>query len=85
MKSISSSEDEQCPFKFNFDPVTFSVGDTVSYRVSDQFGDMPFVGTILEVSETYIFISPNDPEDPSRRMRATRTSRPEVSIHEALS
>ena len=30
--------DEACPFKFNFDPGTFKVGDLVSYRVPDAFG-----------------------------------------------
>ena len=29
--------EETCPFQFNFDPTTFKVGDTVSYRVPEQF------------------------------------------------
>lgn len=76
--------EEKCPFEFNFDPQTFKVGDVVSYRVSERFGDMPFVGTILSVAEDFIEITANDPTDPDRRMRATRTSRPVVSAQEAL-
>ena len=56
----------------------------MSYRVSERFGDMPFVGTLLEVAHDHVVISPNDPADPDRRMRGTRTSRPEVSAMEAL-
>ena len=75
---------EQCPFEFNFEPATFKVGDQVSYRVSERFGDMPFVGTLVAVEEDYVLISPNDSADPDRRMRGTRTSRPEVSAQQAL-
>jgi hypothetical protein len=75
---------ETCPFDFNFDPATFKPGDYVSYRVPERFGDMPFVGTILAVFHDYIEISPNDPSDPDRRMKATRESRPVVSAKEAL-
>ncbi|HET8710692.1 MAG TPA: hypothetical protein VFM32_04910 [Spongiibacteraceae bacterium] len=78
------NKDEKCPFEFNFDPTTFKVGDMVSYRVSERFADMPFVGTLLEVHDDYVVISPNDPGDPDRRMRGTRESRPEVSAAEAL-
>jgi len=56
----------------------------VSYRVSERFGDMPFVGTLVAVEEDYVLISPNDSADPDRRMRGTRTSRPEVSAQQAL-
>jgi hypothetical protein len=77
-------EGEKCPFEFNFDPATFKAGDTVSYRVPESFGDMPFVGTILAVYEDYVEISANDPSDPDRRMRGTRDSRPVVSAKEAL-
>jgi len=73
-----------CPFAFNFDPATFKPGDLVSYRVSERFGDMPFLGTVLAVEADHVLISPNDPADPDRRMRGTRTSRPEVSAKEAL-
>jgi hypothetical protein len=76
--------EEKCPFEFNFDPQTFKVGDSVSYRVPEKFGDMPFVGTILAVHEEWIEISPNDATEPDRRMRGTRTSRPIVSEKEAL-
>jgi len=76
--------EEKCPFEFNFDPHTFKVGDTVSYRVPEQFADMPFVGTILAVHDDWIEISPNDPTDPDRRMRGTRVSRPIVSAKDAV-
>jgi hypothetical protein len=75
---------ETCPIEFNFDPTTFKPGDQVSYRIPEQFGDMPFVGTILAVYDDYVEISPNDPSDPDRRMKGTRTSRPVVSAKEAL-
>ncbi len=83
MQDMGSS-DEKCPFAFNFDPATFKVGDMVSYRVTERFGEMPFVGTLLEVHADYVVISPNDPTDPDRRMRGTRASRPEVSTAEAI-
>ena len=76
---------EQCPFDFNFDPQTFKVGDYVSYRVPDRFGDMPFMGKILAVYEDYVEISPEDPSQPDKRMRGTRVSRPVVSAEDALS
>lgn len=76
--------EEKCPFEFNFDPQTFKVGDVVSYRIPERFGDMPFVGTILSVDTDFIEITANDPTDPDRRMRATKASRPVVSAKEAL-
>jgi hypothetical protein len=76
--------EEKCPFEFNFDPQTFKVGDSVSYRIPEKFGDMPFVGTILAVYEDWVEISPNDETEPDRRMRGTRTSRPIVSEKDAL-
>jgi len=76
--------DEKCPFEFNFNPATFKPGDTVSYRVPEEFGDFPFVGTIVAVHDDYIEISANDPTEPGKVMRATRASRPEVSKAEAL-
>ena len=84
MKSEQTTESDNCPFEFNFDPDTFKVGDTVSYRVPESFADMPFVGTLLEIGDDYVLISPNDPTDPDRRMRGTRESRPVVSTKEAL-
>jgi hypothetical protein len=45
---------------------------------------MPFVGTLLEVHEDHVVISPNDPQDRDRRMRGTRESRPDVSAADAL-
>ena len=70
--------DESCPFEFNFDPATFKVGDTVSYRVTGSLADFPFVGTLLEVHDDHVVIG-GDPNDPNSRMRATRESRPVVA------
>lgn len=86
MQSFSSptAPGEACPFSFNFDQATFKVGDMVSYRVPEQFGDMPFVGTLLAVAADHVIISPNDPAEPHRRMRGTRDNRPVVSVKEAL-
>jgi hypothetical protein len=69
---------ETCPFEFNFDPATFKVGDTVSYRVPSAFQDFPFMGVLLEVHEDHVVLSSN-PDDPKERMRATRESRPVVA------
>ena len=82
--AMPSAPGEACPFHFNFDAATFKPGDTVSYRVSERFGDMPFVGTLLVVEADHVVISPNDPTDPGRRMRGTRSSRPDVSAKDAL-
>jgi hypothetical protein len=78
------NQGEKCPFEFNFDPASFKVGDMVSYRVSERFGEMPFVGSLLEVHADHVVISPNDPTDRDRRMRGTRESRPDVSAAQAL-
>lgn len=64
---------EQCPFEFNFDPASFKVGDTVSYRVPSLAG-FPFVATIVAVHEDGIEIV--DPSEPDKILRATRESRP---------
>jgi hypothetical protein len=71
---------EACPFKFNFEPDTFKVGDTVSYRVP-KLGDFPFAGTVQAVHADHIEII--DAGEPGRTMRATRESRPVVSNEEA--
>ncbi|PPE75019.1 hypothetical protein C3942_04905 [Solimonas fluminis] len=71
---------DACPFEFNFDPATFKVGDTVSYRVP-RFMGMPFAATIAAVHEDHIEIV--DASEPGRTMRATRESRPVVSDAEA--
>ena len=76
MKAMGGA-DENCPFEFNFDPATFKVGDTVSYRVTGSLSDFPFVGTLLEVHDDHVVISA-DPNDPDSRMPATRESRPVV-------
>jgi hypothetical protein len=75
--------DGSCPFEFNFEPSTFKIGDTVSYRVTGSLSDFPFVGTLVEVGEDYVLIS-GDPADPASRMRGTRESRPLVEEAEAL-
>lgn len=74
---------ENCPFEFNFDPDSFKVGDTVSYRVTGSLDGFPFVGTLLEVHEDHVIISA-DPNDPNSRMRGTRESRPVVQEADAL-
>lgn len=84
MQSFVAPGNENCPFSFNFDPATFKVGDMVSYRIPERFGEMPFVGTLLEVADDHVMISPNDLTDPDRRMRGTRESRPVVAPSEAL-
>lgn len=66
-----------CPFEFNFDPMTFKVGDFVSYRVTGSLSGYPFVGTLLEVHEDHVIIS-SDMNDPGSRMRGTREDRPVV-------
>lgn len=71
---------EACPFEFNFDPATFKVGDTVSYRVP-RFMGMPFAATITAVHADHIEIV--DASEPGRTMRATRESRPLVTDDEA--
>ncbi|MGE8133141.1 hypothetical protein ACQKO5_06020 [Novosphingobium subterraneum] len=72
-----------CPFEFNFDAVTFKVGDTVSYRIvgSPMFEDMPFAGELLEVHEDHVVIA-GDPNDRSVRYRGTRENRPNVQASE---
>ena len=69
---------ESCPFEFNFDPATFKVGDTVSYRVTGSLEGFPFVGTLLEVHADHVMIA----ADADARYRGTRESRPVVDISE---
>jgi hypothetical protein len=68
---------EDCPFEFNFDPATFKVGDTVSYRVTGSLADWPFAGTLVEVHDDHVVIAA-DINDPTSHMRGTRESRPVV-------
>jgi hypothetical protein len=70
-----------CPFDFNFDPTTFKVGDTVSYRVTGGLADWPFVGTLLEVHDDHVIIA-GDTYDSSVRYRGTREARPVVEESE---
>ena len=72
---------EACPFEFNFDAATFKVGDLVSYRVTGSLDGFPFVGTLLEVHDDHVVISP-DPSKPEDRYRGTRESRPLVEESE---
>lgn len=72
---------ESCPFEFNFDPTSFKVGDTVSYRVPKLAG-FPFAATITAVYDDYLEIV--DASEPGKPMKATRESRPVVSDEAAL-
>lgn len=67
---------DACPFEFNFDPATFKVGDTVSYRDPALMG-MPFVAVIKAVHADHIEIV--DESEPQRVLLATRESRPLVT------
>ncbi len=78
MDQQTAQTQESCPFTFNFDPTTFKVGDSVSYRVTGSLAGMPFVGTLLEVHEDHVVLT-SDTNDPDSRMRATRESRPVVA------
>lgn len=85
MKDMVTASEPNCPFDFNYDPVTFKAGDMVSYRVPDSFDDMPFVGILLEVGEDHVILAHfGEHEIGGRRMRGTRESRPVVSSSEAL-
>jgi hypothetical protein len=68
---------EDCPFEFNFDPATFKIGDTVSYRVTGSLDGFPFAGELLEVHDDHVIIA-GDVSDPTVRYRGTRESRPVV-------
>ncbi len=70
-----------CPYQFNFEPETFKVGDTVSYRVP-SLGEFPFAAEIKAVHADYIEIS--DYGEPEKVMRATREARPTVADADAL-
>ena len=72
---------ENCPFEFNFDPATFKVGDTVSYRLTGTLSDWPFAGPLLEVHDDYVIIA-GDPQNPEIGYRGTRESRPVVNESE---
>ena len=76
MKGMGATDGEDCPVAFNFDPASFKVGDTVSYRVSTM-DDWPFVGTLLEVHADHVIISPG-PAEPDARYKGTREERPMV-------
>lgn len=85
MKDMMTSHDPDCPFEFNFDAATFKAGDIVSYRVPEAFDEMPFVGELLEVHETYVILQHyGETSEHSRPMHGTREDRPVVSKAEAL-
>ncbi|MFA7554837.1 MAG: hypothetical protein WCY88_11350 [Spongiibacteraceae bacterium] len=76
---------EDCPFQFNFDASTFKVGDIISYRVPDAFGETPFVGEITSVAEDHIFLRHyGEPAETATLMRGTLEDRPVVSQQDAL-
>ena len=77
MQSMQAADGEKCPFEFNFDPTTFKVGDTVSYRVNGSMTGFPFMGILMEVHDDYVVVT-SDPNDQTSRMKATRESRPLV-------
>jgi hypothetical protein len=77
MQGMGQTASEDCPFEFNFDPATFKVGDTVSYRVTGSLEGFPFVGTLLEVHDDHVIIA-GDASDADIKYRATRESRPVV-------
>jgi hypothetical protein len=81
MQGMGETAGEDCPFEFNFDPATFKVGDTVSYRVTGSLEGFPFVGTLVEVHDDFVLIS-GDAQDPESRYRGTRESRPVVDFSE---
>lgn len=80
MKDLGANG-ESCPFEFNFDPATFKVGDTVSYRVTGSLKDFPFVGVLMAVHDDHVVIATN-PDNPTDRMRGTREPRPVVDESE---
>ncbi len=85
MKEMVSEAESRCPFDFNFDPATFKPGDLVSYQVPEAFGEMPFVGELLEVEDDHVILQHYGlPQGESKRMRGTRESRPAVSKADAL-
>jgi hypothetical protein len=85
MQDMVTNSEPDCPFEFNFDPESFKVGDMISYRVTESFDDMPFVGILLEVAADHVILAHyGEHESGGKRMRGTRESRPEVSSAEAL-
>jgi hypothetical protein len=81
MQGMGQTDGEACPFEFNFDPATFKVGDTISYRVTGSLEGFPFVGTLVEVHDDYVMIA-GDAKDTSVVYRGTRESRPVVDESE---
>ena len=75
--------DGSCPFEFNFDPATFKIGDMVSYRVTGDLADWPFVGTLTEVHDDYVMLQ-SEQGNPDSIVRGTRESRPVVQAEDVL-
>lgn len=85
MKDMVTPDEGQCPFEFNFDPDTFTVGDIVSYRVPERFDDLPFVGRLVAVKADHVLLVHDGlPGVEQKVMRGTRESRPVVSAADAL-
>lgn len=85
MLNMVNGADNACPFEFNFDPLTFKVGDLVSYRVPEAFDDMPFVGELVVVADDHVMLVHHDPTQKNpKAMRGSRESRPVVSAADAL-
>lgn len=81
MQGMGATEGEACPFEFNFDPATFKVGDTISYRVTGSLEGFPFVGRLVEVHDDHVMIV-GDEKQPDVLYRGTRESRPVVEYTE---
>ena len=56
MKSMVNEQDKKCPFVFNTDATTFTVGDIVCYRAPEVLGDMPFVGELIAVHSDHVVL-----------------------------
>ena len=85
MKSMVNEHDKECPFNFNTDAKTFRTGDIVCYKAPEIFGDMPFVGELVEVHEDSVLLKHRGEMKSSELLiRAARTDYPIVSREEAL-
>jgi hypothetical protein len=80
---MQGMDGDNCPFEFNFDPATFKVGDTVSFRIPKDFQDFPFVGILVEVHDDFVIIQA-DPKDPTDLVRGTREARPIVAEYNPI-
>ena len=84
MKSMVNEVDKVCPFKFNTDADSFKPGDIICYYAPSLFGDIPFVGKLVEVHRDFVVLKHKDSSDLSdQRISATREGYPKVSREEA--